>query len=225
MIKTENELVIRIKADDSATVEYVIDGVVTHKALSIIDIIQSLKQSWDRQNMVESGFLPQNCIAFSRYIEGGNRCYVLDFPERTSDIVYHNTEYDNFPLPRLIFGFMLSSEGRVMSVKIAVADEGTLTEDTKLFHYPFSNVNGFRMCTGANRFPAYKTMAALNNLPQYVLKLPNNDDQFWKRDNKLEFGYRELLEHLKDKSSAYYYTDVLIPSGKTLKDFVKEGLT
>ena len=32
--------------------------------------------------------------------------------------------------------------------------------------------------------------------------------------------YRELLNHLKNKDPAYYYTDVLIPSGKTLKDFI-----
>lgn len=35
--------------------------------------------------------------------------------------------------------------------------------------------------------------------------------------------YRELLEHLKDKDPAYYYTDVLIPSGKTIKDFMMGG--
>ena len=32
--------------------------------------------------------------------------------------------------------------------------------------------------------------------------------------------YRDLLEHLKDKDSSYYYSDVLIPNGKTLKDFI-----
>jgi len=223
MITKENELVIRIKADDSAVVEYHENGIVTHKALSVTDIIKSLKQSGFRQNMVQSGCLPRNCIAFSRDVESDVRCYVLEHQERTSDIVYHNTEYSDFPLPRLLFGFTLSGEGRVMAVKIAVAEEGTLTEETKLYRYPFSNVNGFRMCTGANRFPAYKTMAALNNLPQYVLKLPNNDDQFWKSDNKLELEYRELLEHLKDKASAYYYSDVLIPSGLTLKNFIDGG--
>ena len=27
-------------------------------------------------------------------------------------------------------------------------------------------------------------------------------------------------EHLKDKDPSYYYSDVLIPNGKTLKDFI-----
>ena len=33
--------------------------------------------------------------------------------------------------------------------------------------------------------------------------------------------YRALLNHLKDKEPAYYYTDVLVPNGKTLKDFIR----
>ena len=32
--------------------------------------------------------------------------------------------------------------------------------------------------------------------------------------------YRELMEHLKDKEPSYYYTDILIPNGKTLGDFI-----
>ena len=31
---------------------------------------------------------------------------------------------------------------------------------------------------------------------------------------------RQLLEHLKDKDLSNYYSDVLIPNGKTLKDFI-----
>lgn len=50
--------------------------------------------------------------------------------------------------------------------------------------------------------------------------MPNNDDNFDVRDNKLKLEYRDLLEHLKDKDPSYYYSDVLIPNGKTLKDFI-----
>ncbi len=30
----------------------------------------------------------------------------------------------------------------------------------------------------------------------------------------------KLMEHLKDKDPAYYYSDILIPNGKTLRDFI-----
>jgi hypothetical protein len=105
-------------------------------------------------------------------------------------------------------------------VKLGVVAIGELNENTKMYHYPFSNVSGFRMCTGANQLPKIKKVSSLINLPYHILSLPDNDDHYNKSNTKLELEHRELLEHLKGKSSEYYYTDVLIPSGKTLKDFI-----
>ena len=91
-----------------------------------------------------------------------------------------------------------------------------------MFCYPFSNVtqSNFHLCTGSNVLPVYKTTGSISNLPGYLLRLPNNDDCFSTRNNKLHMEYRDLLEHLKDKDPSYYYSDVLIPNGKTLKDFI-----
>ncbi|MBQ9720915.1 MAG: hypothetical protein IJV64_09520, partial [Oscillospiraceae bacterium] len=58
-------------------------------------------------------------------------------------------------------------------------------------------------------------------LADFILRMPNNDDMFSMSHNKLGLGYRDLLEHLKDKTPAYYYTDILIPDGKTLKNFME----
>lgn len=41
-----------------------------------------------------------------------------------------------------------------------------------------------------------------------------------KRNNKLKLVYRDLLEHLKDKTPSYYYEHILIPSDMTLQDFI-----
>ena len=38
--------------------------------------------------------------------------------------------------------------------------------------------------------------------------------------NRLKLSHGELLEHLKDKDPAYYYTDILVSNGKTLGDFI-----
>lgn len=89
-----------------------------------------------------------------------------------------------------------------------------------MFTYPFSNVGGFRLCVGNNALPVYKRPVTLGTLPGYLLRLPNNDDSFNAKNNKLHMQYRELLNHLRDKDPAYYYTDVLISNGKTLKDFI-----
>ena len=51
--------------------------------------------------------------------------------------------------------------------------------------------------------------------------MPNNDDHFSASHNQLKLEHRDLLEHLKDKSPDYYYEKVLIPSGRTLKNFIQ----
>ena len=138
---------------------------------------------------------------------------------RTS--VYFGTEYPDFPLPRLVFGFRVSQEGKVLDCRLGVVEDKPPAEDSAMFVYPFSNVGGFHLCTGNNVLPVYKKTSALVNLPGYLLQLPNNNDSFNPQNNKLHMPYRELLNHLKDKDPSYYYTDVLVPSGKTLKDFIE----
>ena len=102
-----------------------------------------------------------------------------------------------------------------------VADEKP-TMETVMYRYPFSNVGGSMgtICIGRNALPQYKTPHALASLPTFLLSIPNGDHSFNALNNKLNLQYRDLLEHLKDKEPSYYYSDVLIPNEKTLKDFI-----
>ena len=91
-----------------------------------------------------------------------------------------------------------------------------------MYYYPFSNVTNSNgsLCVGANTLPIYKTQHKAYNLPAFLLSIPNNMHSYSGSNNKLGLGYRELMEHLKDKDPAYYYSDILIPNGKTLRDFI-----
>ena len=60
----------------------------------------------------------------------------------------------------------------------------------------------------------------MKNFPRYLLGLPDNDDMFDRAHNKLKLSHADLLEHLKDKDPAYYYTDILVPNGRTLGEFI-----
>ncbi len=97
----------------------------------------------------------------------------------------------------------------------------TVENDTPMFFYPFSNVyEDDRVCTGNNVLPRYKKLSALKNFPRYLLGLPDNDDMFDRRHNRKELEHKELMELLRDKDPAYYYTDILVPNGRTLSDFI-----
>ena len=105
---------------------------------------------------------------------------------------------------------------------MGVAADERPTMNSVMYRYPFSNVGGSMgtICIGRNALPQYKTPHALASLPTFLLSIPNGDHSFNALNNKLGMQYRDLLEQLKDKEPSYYYSDVLIPNGKTLKDFI-----
>ena len=111
--------------------------------------------------------------------------------------------------------------GKVIGTGLAVIGDERLSPDMLTYVYPFSNVHRNKsICLGNNALPVYKDPTRLHTLMRLILGFPNNDDMFYAENNKLGLSYRDLLEHLKDKTSDYYYTDVLIPGKETLKDFL-----
>ena len=174
-----------------------------------------------QHNYISSGLLPPNCLHVG-VDSDGNKFYCLWYPRLYADISYHETVYPNFPLPRLVFAFQLDTEGKVSDCRMGVAADEKPTMRTAMYRYPFSNVGGSMgtICIGANALPKYKTPHALAGLPAFLLSIPNGDHSFNVLNNKLNLQYRDLLEHLKDKEPSYYYSDVLIPNKKTLKDFI-----
>lgn len=214
-----NELTIRIDPEGmQIRLESTEDGVTTYKEISPNSFLDCIRNSI-RNEKTASGFLPENCFHVTTYADGG-RDYCIRHPSLYADITYHSTEYPHFPLPRLVFGFRVSKEGKVSGCRLGVVEDGKLKEDSVMYEYPFSNVASFSLCIGANSLPVYKKAHTLATLPDFLLRLPNNDDRFSPLNNRPNLQYRELLEHLKNKDPKYYYSDILIPSGKTIKDFI-----
>lgn len=218
----DDMLVVRIAKDGKICVETEEKGITSVKYTDADSILKCLRASIRFDGRVDSGVLPQNCIAYSGDVNK-NTFVAVSFEERMFDIMFEKTEYKNFPLPRLVFGFRIDSNGRVIRVRLGVTEEGRLTPKSKMFIYPFSNVSGFALCTGSNSLPEIKSLHQLNGLTYFILKMPNNYDMYRPENTKLNMDYRSLLDHLKDKDSRYYYDNVLIGMGKTLNDFITEG--
>jgi len=221
-MKQDNEIVLRINPQKChLTVEENNGGVIAHKNISIQTLMECIRNSL-RHGMVSSGLLPENCISVS-FGETNERAVCILHPERFADFTYHKTCYERFPIPRLVFKFSLVKNLRVQSVSVCVVEEGRLKPDSKLFVWPFTNVRGYHMCIGNNVMPKCESLHTLASLPYHILQIPNNNDHYSPNLNKLKMEFRDLLEHLKDKDPAYYYEKVLVPSGKTLKDFINEN--
>ena len=216
----EDEVVLHIREDNTIQVEIREKGTVRTKLVDIDALLDCLTESMGGIQ-IQTGVLPNNIISLS--INEDSRYAVVEFPDEYADITYMSTTYEHFPLPRLLFGFHLEKNGRISAVNLGVPALGKLTEKTPMFCYPFSNVYRFSLCVGANSLPHIPALYSLQNLPHYILSLPDNDDRFNTQHNRLGLGHRDLLEHLRDKDRTYYYNHVLVPMpGVTLKNFISE---
>ena len=194
-------------------------GAVAYKEISPLELYFIINNSYTSRNLLRSGFLPENCLHVS--MSSAERHFIIWNHELRADITYKDTKYPDFPLPRLVFGVRMLENGKVADCSIGVVADETPTPETRMFHYPFSNVYEHgKVCSGNNILPRYRKLQALKHFPRYLLELPDNDDMYSPKNNKLGLGHKELLEHLKDKDPAYYYSGILIPSGTTLADYI-----
>lgn len=215
---------LSIHISDSAEifVEERKNGIKSCKCISLDDLLVCIKSSIREIKPVYRAVLPKNALFYSCCPETGSFSAAMEYPYNKADITYMNTEYRDFPLPKLVFGFKVAG-GKIKKVYLGITGNGILRESSLMYTYPFSNVSSdFILCTGGNSLPEIKSPYSLSNMPDYILSLPDNDDYYNIRHNRLELGHRELMEHLADKTPEYYYSDILIPSGKTLSDFYRE---
>lgn len=215
-----SEVLIKIREDGTVAVEDDRDGVKGFKEISPDSLLECINRSLLRGS-VSSGLLPRGCLSFTSHDSGGRDIYLIH-AERRADISYYGTEYKDFPLPRLVFGFRISAEGRVGSCRLGVTENtDNLKPNTPMYHYPLSNVSGFSLCTGNNVLPKCTSLHTLSSLPYLIMAMPNNNDHFKPSHNMPGLEMRDLLELLRDKPPDYYYTNILIPCKATLADFVK----
>ena len=215
---------LSIHISDSAEifVEERKNGIKSCKCISLDDLLVCIKSSIREIKPVYRAVLPKNALFYSCCPETDSFSAAMEYPYNKADITYMNTEYRDFPLPKLVFGFKVAG-GKIKKVYLGVTGNGILRESSLMYTYPFSNVReDFSLCTGGNALPEIKSPYSLSNMPDYILSLPDNDDYFNIRNNRLQLNHRELMEHLADKTPGYYYSDILIPSGKTLADFYEE---
>ena len=218
-----DRLSIHISDSAEIAVEERRNGIKRIKNISINDLLVCIKSSLREIKPVYHAVLPKNALFYSCCPETGDFSAAIEYPYSKATVTYMATEYPDFPLPKLVFGFKIGGSGKIRRVCLGVTESGILRENSKMFVYPFSNVsNNFSLCTGGNELPKINSPYSLSNMPDYILSLPDNDDHFNRRNNKLNLSHRELMEHLADKSPEYYYSDILIPSGKRLADFYGE---
>ena len=68
-------------------------------------LVKCIKNSTTQ--ILSSGLLPKGCIAYGQH-ENGDKSVFMLFQDKKADLSYYKTDYKDFPLPQLIFGFRIT---------------------------------------------------------------------------------------------------------------------
>ena len=223
---SENGLNIRLYDNrDTVSIDIFNNNTINHKIILLADLEKCFFQSRGTDQMRFDGLFPSGLLSYS--VSAMETYVVIRYPMQkiTYYYTFSETPYTNFPLPELVFGILLNKDHMVLRTLLRVLPQGSLSLDSPLYYYPLSNVhdNG-EICMGKNGALIYDNLQALENYPQYVLSLPNNDDLFSTFHNNRRLRHSELLKVLAKKNPDYYYKHILVPvPGETLKDFCTLG--
>lgn len=110
------------------------NGVMSYREIDPIEFYFALNGSCISNVYQRSGFLPEHCLHIS--MNASERHYVIWNPELQADVIYRDTEYRSFPLPRLIFGLRVLGNGKVADCSMGVVADESPTEDTPMFFIP-----------------------------------------------------------------------------------------
>lgn len=223
----ESEAVVSLQfspKEGRITVERTQGPLISRKEITQEQFLTCFRKSVhinEASKVYATGLLPFNTLAVKQ--TEAQTSLLLWHPHLYADVSLYKTPYPHFPIPRLIFGFSVEAEtGLVSNCRIGVVENEVPTPDTIMYRYPFSNVNPRgSLCIGNNELPKYRELRKSGGLPAFLLSIPNNFDSYCVEANQLGLDYRDLMEHLKDKEPAYYYTDILVPNGETLAQFIK----
>ena len=223
-MSTEITIQIGKDAEQHVSISYEEQGIKKFKTISYQTFEQCLLDSI-QQPAISSGFLPKNCIAYN-WLDS-KRCMITLVSERESaDLVYEKRELKNFPLPQMVFRILVEDDIPIQKCWIGVVGTGRLKPDTPMYYYPFPNLhsNG-RVCLGYNNMPKYRMgeLYKIESLPHHILSIPHNGDLFNSCYNQKGLSMPQLVETCLGKTQEYLYNSILIPNGKTLSDFLKEG--
>ena len=148
---------VSIHISDSAQIfiEQTVGGTKVTKSAQLDDILLCLQSSIKPAASAYSAVLPPNTLFYSHLTDTDAYSVALEYPYNTADITYMETEYPDFPLPKLVFGFKVNRDGKIQAVYSGVTENCTLREDTPMYFYPLSNVDAhnFQLCTGDNELP------------------------------------------------------------------------
>ena len=211
-------------------------GLSTNKYITFNDLMELLKaSSEERQGVSEVKYLKSPILPNSErvstvfYAESDDNRYrfILHRKPDSIDINYGGTVFQKCGVPGLLF-YVNVYQGIMQSVKIVAVRDKFLRPNTKLYKYPFGNVNKYPnstlACFGSNSIGSIDVTdkSKLHSLPDLFLSMPTGDDYYVPLQNA-GLSQRMLFEKLSNNDfpeEFYCEFDTHDKQGLTLEQWV-----
>lgn len=152
--------------------------------------------------------LPQGTVSYKESV-GGLKTIIIETQKHQRDVQFKDLHYKEVGHPKLLFVYQVLGK-QIQNMMIFARDEKPLSEDSVLYHYPYSHVydNG-KVCWGF-RSEVINSLDQLTILTKVFLETPNNHDLSRK-------GSVERLVKLQRKE---FDDELLEPTNLTFKKLV-----
>ena len=137
---TTQDVILRVSQAKGTIIveEHRTGGIISYREISPLELYYAINGSYSSNDFLETGFLPDHCLHVAMSVS--ERCYMIWNPELRADVIYGDTEYQNFPIPRLVFGLRILENGKVADCSMGVVADERPAEDT-LGHKEFPPVS------------------------------------------------------------------------------------
>lgn len=122
------------------------------------------------------------------------------YPAKRRGIKYYNDTYF-VPYPNVLYIYEVR-KGYVQTRRCFAVKDKKITPETKLYRFPFGNVNGDsgNMCYGYIRLPKLKNMSEIDKVVDLFLSGAVNDD-LWHGNVSKKWKQFELFQYLENKKT------------------------
>ena len=98
---TTQDVILRVSQAKGTIIveEHRTGGIISYREISPLELYYAINGSYSSNDFLETGFLPDHCLHVAMSVS--ERCYMIWNPELRADVIYGDTEYQNFPIPGL----------------------------------------------------------------------------------------------------------------------------
>lgn len=200
-------MLIEIKEDGSNLVSILTEknGRKTEKVITMSDFISSIVSSnslGDFEPVASPLYrksLGTTLIQSTQFTKNAT-IYILHREKHQAPMQIYSRFYGDVGYPHLLFAVEVVNDTPVRLYLVAVKD-GVITENTKIFKYPYTNVSGKQgnVCLGQNGFEKGIEGDKLFGIPIQFFSMPNTLHSYTPANNTKRYEFEKMVQILQNK--------------------------